>query len=480
MLLKAYIHIFTILMQTNNIIAPESDISDAPVVSVSKPTRRTTTRRVQPVSTSSRNDDTVVISDSQTEQQNNQSSQPVVVKPTSRRRKAPSHPINESSVSLVDQTSSPSDNSIIISGPSDIESSQLSSEPAKNDITSQQVDTYASAAASAAALQRRTKVYHLSSSSKVSTTANQLSLSNDTILHLHLTPRDRSSSTSGSTDSPDPYDSSGNAMNPAPLVGMDTIGHGAAAAAGIDYSPLQNDPTVSTRGYQPCPDHEPFLNTSLLPTEHQISHPSEQEVVRCRTLPLMYDYLDISTRDQWLHRTTQHCHWCCHSFDNPPCALPIKLENGKFHVIGCFCSFPCAAAYNFKEFNDDSKWEHYSYLNMLYKQVYHLERIQSVKIAPPREMLQMFGGPFTITQYRQRVTDNNYSYRVIYPPMLPVVPRLEETLISHQRLYAQQQVKRNVPLNQQQLEKAMTNVQKRKNTKSGTMNLQDYFNFNVS
>ena len=44
--------------------------------------------------------------------------------------------------------------------------------------------------------------------------------------------------------------------------------------------------------------------------------------------------------------TNIHCWWCCHKFDNPPCQLPEKYYEKKYHVFGCFCSYNCALSYN--------------------------------------------------------------------------------------------------------------------------------------
>ena len=52
----------------------------------------------------------------------------------------------------------------------------------------------------------------------------------------------------------------------------------------------------------------------------------------------------------WPKSTQIHCFWDCHPFNNIPISIPLKVENGVYHVYGCFCSLECAAAYIFKNY----------------------------------------------------------------------------------------------------------------------------------
>ena len=48
-----------------------------------------------------------------------------------------------------------------------------------------------------------------------------------------------------------------------------------------------------------------------------------------------------------------------------------------------------------------------------------------LKHAPEKETLKMFGGSLTIDEFRT----NNNIYTMVYPPMLSVIPQLEEIKI---------------------------------------------------
>jgi hypothetical protein len=107
-------------------------------------------------------------------------------------------------------------------------------------------------------------------------------------------------------------------------------------------------------------------------------------------------------------KTDISCWWCCHKFDNYPISLPIKFypENKLFKCKGIFCSFPCAMSYAQLKKHD------YSLLKMLYRQLLNLKYADtcSIKKAPPKEILQMFGGPISIEEYRKNSgTDNLYN-----------------------------------------------------------------------
>ena len=85
---------------------------------------------------------------------------------------------------------------------------------------------------------------------------------------------------------------------------------------------------------------------------------------------VMYEFLDANKKGEWPMSTNIYCMWCCHPFEGPPCAVPVRYVDEVFYVWGCFCSFNCAAAYNFKEYKVSEVWERYSLLNLLYKKIF--------------------------------------------------------------------------------------------------------------
>lgn len=126
------------------------------------------------------------------------------------------------------------------------------------------------------------------------------------------------------------------------------------------------------------------------------------------------------------------CWHCVHEFEGDAIGLPEKYYKKEFHVFGIFCSFNCALKYN-QELDDIKMWDRTSWLHMMYNQYYETthtqdgNEIQAHKIqpAPPRVQLDIFGGPFTIEQFRN-ISTNNKSYRTILPPMVPITPLIEE------------------------------------------------------
>ena len=54
-------------------------------------------------------------------------------------------------------------------------------------------------------------------------------------------------------------------------------------------------------------------------------------------------------------------------------------------------------------------WERYSLLNHLYSQIYDTPDL-TVKLAPPRQSLKIFGGKLTIDEFRDCNTDYLKNY----------------------------------------------------------------------
>jgi hypothetical protein len=137
----------------------------------------------------------------------------------------------------------------------------------------------------------------------------------------------------------------------------------------------------------------------------------------------VYDHLcEFVARDEWPISTQVACYWCCHRFVNTPIGLPLRLVKDRFHVFGCFCSLPCAAAFAFgsNELRHDA-WETYSLLNLLARRMG--AGPNPVRLAPPRLALQKFGGHLDIEAFRAQVrpTVHLHSY-----PMVAQVRQLEE------------------------------------------------------
>jgi hypothetical protein len=130
------------------------------------------------------------------------------------------------------------------------------------------------------------------------------------------------------------------------------------------------------------------------------------------------------------NKTNICCWWCTHNFECLPTFMPEKFSDNKFYVSGCFCSFNCAGAYNLN-INDSKVWERYSLLKQLYYMI-NKDKIVNItdieiNIAGPRELLEKFGGPMTITEYRKNSKILGREYHKLIPPFLPTSMGFEET-----------------------------------------------------
>ena len=131
---------------------------------------------------------------------------------------------------------------------------------------------------------------------------------------------------------------------------------------------------------------------------------------------------------EWIKSTNLHCMWCCHKFTTPPIPIPEKYIDKKFHVYGIFCSFNCASSYIFKMEDDyDRKFEKYNLLNLLYKKV--TNNNNKIKLAPDKEVLKIFGGHLSIEDFRKSSLDNTKNYNIQFPPLVTIIPKIEETII---------------------------------------------------
>ena len=126
------------------------------------------------------------------------------------------------------------------------------------------------------------------------------------------------------------------------------------------------------------------------------------------------------------------CWWCSINIeDDSFFALPIRYENKAYETIGSFCCPECAAAYNFECGSKyGNKWSQYNLLNNLYKD-YYKEDFYHIKIAPPRELLKVFGGCLTYDQYQNIKANKKTNYNIVCPPIVPMNVQFEEELIEN-------------------------------------------------
>ena len=164
----------------------------------------------------------------------------------------------------------------------------------------------------------------------------------------------------------------------------------------------------------------------------------------------MNEFLIANKTTEWVNSTNIRCWWCCYEFDNKPIGIPILYKENKFHVYGCFCSFNCALSYNFNT-DDNKKWERIGLIHLLYKKIYNTKEVK-LSYAPDREFLKIFGGHLDINKFRNP-NEILKKYEVVYPPMLSIIPQLEET-----EIYAEssnmRRSKQEIPVDQDRIQRA--------------------------
>jgi len=150
------------------------------------------------------------------------------------------------------------------------------------------------------------------------------------------------------------------------------------------------------------------------------------KIIKKNLRNIMYEFINSNNDKKWPDSTNTYCWWCCHPFQGPPCALPEYYKKEKFYVSGCFCSFNCTASYNFSK-NEDTMWERYSFLNLMYKKLYNQKFIK-INLAPPREVLKIFGGYMSIEEFRENSLRNDKVFSVVKPPLISIIPKIEENI----------------------------------------------------
>lgn len=195
------------------------------------------------------------------------------------------------------------------------------------------------------------------------------------------------------------------------------VGAGAGAGAGAQHQ--QHQP------HQPHQQHQQHSHV------HSHAHVAQQQQQQqqlpfngLKLVEILKDFEEKNKNNEWPNTTSIHCYWCCHKFDTPPFGIPVKYIDRKFEVYGCFCSLECAAAYNFdaKDGEHGEIWERNSLINFVAKRIGYEK---SVKRAPSRLALNIFGGHLNITDFREYCHTSKL-ININFPPMMTLTQQIEE------------------------------------------------------
>jgi hypothetical protein len=186
-------------------------------------------------------------------------------------------------------------------------------------------------------------------------------------------------------------------------------------------------PIVNINSNNIINNSESIITNNIIVNSTYIDTSDPEIIVKRNLRNIMYEFIDSNKNKVWPTSTNIYCMWCCHPFSTAPCAVPEKYINNTFHLFGCFCSYNCVASFIFNK-KSEIMWEQYSLLNLLYRKIYNTSSVK-IKCSPPREVLKIFGGFLSIEEYRDKLIINDSSYTVLYPPMVSIIPQIEENII---------------------------------------------------
>lgn len=131
------------------------------------------------------------------------------------------------------------------------------------------------------------------------------------------------------------------------------------------------------------------------------------------------DYSDIKKIPE---TSEAACFWCCHTFNNCPVVLPIRDTGAYLEVTGNFCCPECAMAYLFDIRQDShTRWEQLALLHRVYAEICG----GKIHPAPPRSSLKLFGGHFSIQEYRHLIHSHKVRVDIHLPPMVSILATMD-------------------------------------------------------
>ena len=202
------------------------------------------------------------------------------------------------------------------------------------------------------------------------------------------------------------------------------IAHLHIHASDIDNDLFAPTPVVQEMSNQPNPfDSNEMFATFGQEQAKPIQVVEPVEHVSRPSLPLHYSermmvrFQDANREQRLPDSTDIACFWDCHPFRGTPCVIPTVIEEGIWRVYGNFCCPECAAAFLFNERLDlHVQWERFALLNRLYAVAE-----ESVRLAPARTVLRLFGGALDISDFRTIVSDKRMRVDIMTPPMISII-----------------------------------------------------------
>lgn len=180
-----------------------------------------------------------------------------------------------------------------------------------------------------------------------------------------------------------------------------------------------------------CEEVEQLTNTVVIPDTVAPSEPTDSKPIISKEPEIDYyslkstflvQFKDSSDIKQIPSHSDAACFWCCHPFTHRPVVLPIRDTGEYLEVSGNYCSPECAVAYLFDIRQDShTRWEQ---LALLYR-IYGEACKGTIHPAPPRTTLRLFGGSFTIEEYRALIQSHKVRVDVHLPPMVSILATMD-------------------------------------------------------
>jgi len=137
---------------------------------------------------------------------------------------------------------------------------------------------------------------------------------------------------------------------------------------------------------------------------------------------IMIEYMNSNQSQRLPEKTNIACFWCSHRFENQPCIIPEREVQGVYKVYGNFCCPECAMAHLLNESIDPHvRWERMALLN----RIYDTDVNGKVYPAPPRDSLELFGGPLTIESYRATIRSKKVRIDLHMPPIVSIIGSID-------------------------------------------------------
>ncbi len=117
---------------------------------------------------------------------------------------------------------------------------------------------------------------------------------------------------------------------------------------------------------------------------------------------LLYTY--VNPIKEKISRLTMWCWWCCHPFEWTPLSMPHKYDDRTkvFQTSGNFCSWSCMKSYTIDTYGINRGGLVCGNIVLMRKQMFN--QIGSIKKAPWRYRLKVFGGDLSIEEFRNNLT----------------------------------------------------------------------------